>query len=311
MDITLIGIPFNGDGTPIESENPARALRDAGLVRELTARSHRVTDLGDLAVPRCSGRRDAVTGVLNQEAWGVITAHSASALQHVIDSSGLLLVLGGDCAILTGVCAAVRAAGRDLGIAYIDGHADARLPEDSPSGEPADLVLTALTGRIPGLFEDLIPNRPLVSDEMITVLGYRDADRIAQFRIPAHTAADLRRRGIERTVLNGVRTFAERRAETWVHFDVDVLDPSSMPAVLFPERDGLGVEEVRAVLSTIIEAVPVLGISVACYHPRLDPDGSAAHRIVRLLAAAIPESRCIGDGPDAAGTDPGELPFEV
>jgi hypothetical protein len=32
MDLTIIGVPFNGDGTPLAVENPAEALRGAGLV---------------------------------------------------------------------------------------------------------------------------------------------------------------------------------------------------------------------------------------------------------------------------------------
>jgi hypothetical protein len=32
MDLTITGVPFNGDGTHLEVENPAEALRRAGLV---------------------------------------------------------------------------------------------------------------------------------------------------------------------------------------------------------------------------------------------------------------------------------------
>lgn len=48
MNVTIIGIPFNGDGTRPETENPARALRAAGLGAKLIAQGHSVRDIGDI-----------------------------------------------------------------------------------------------------------------------------------------------------------------------------------------------------------------------------------------------------------------------
>ena len=76
----MLGVPFNGDGMPPEAENPAQGVRDAGLVTRLTDCGHRLTDLGDLAVPAVSRRRDPDTGVLNQEAWRQVTGRPAGAL---------------------------------------------------------------------------------------------------------------------------------------------------------------------------------------------------------------------------------------
>lgn len=287
MDITLIGIPFNGDGTPADVENPAQALRDAGLATMLAKRGHRVRDLGDLSVPRCDGRRDPATGVLNRRAWSELTAATSAALQRWLDSSDFLLVLGGDCAIMTGICLAMRRTHHPVGIAYVDGHADARLPQDSPTGEPADLVLTALTGRIPGLFDHMFEGRPLLADDDIVVLGYRDADRIRDFDIPARRSTDLRRVGVRPAVRAALRSLVKRGALAWVHFDVDVLDPSVLPAVLFPEWEGLEVEEATAVLSESITTAAVRGMSIACYHPRLDPVGQGAECIVKIVVDAL------------------------
>ena len=51
MDITIIGVSFNGDGTLVEVKNQAAALRQAGLVPLLENPGHRVVDSGDLALP--------------------------------------------------------------------------------------------------------------------------------------------------------------------------------------------------------------------------------------------------------------------
>jgi arginase family enzyme len=287
VDVTLLGVPFNGDGTRPETENPAQAIRDAGLVGRLSERGHRVTDLGDLPVPAFSGRRDPVTGVLNQEAWREVTESLASALRDRLVPGHLVIVLGGDCAIMSGVSAAFRAGDRPLGIVYVDGHADYRLPADSPTGEPADLVLTGLTGRIPDLFGSAA-RRPLASEDDIVVFGYREPDRIAESAIATFDRARIRRIGIKRSVQEALQEFAERAGPAWVHFDVDVLDPSAMPAVVFPEPDGLSTSDVARLLSAAFGTLSVFGMSIACYHPGLDPEGRGARIIVDLVSAALP-----------------------
>jgi arginase len=286
VDVTLLGVPFNGIGTPPDEENPAQAVRDAGLVARLAARGHRVADLGDLPVPGFSGRRDPVTGVLNQDAWREMTERLAGALRARLDPRHPVVLLGGDCAIMTGVAAAARLDDRALGVLYVDGHADYRLPGDSPTGEPADVVLTALTGRIPGLLATTGP--PLSRDDDLVAFGYRDADRIVESAITTFDRARIRRMGLTNAAREALAKLAFGARHVWVHFDVDVLDPAVMPAVVFPERDGLSAGEVEELLGSAFRRLPVVGISVACYHPRLDPDAAAARLIVDLVGAALP-----------------------
>ncbi len=286
VDVTILGMPFNGDGTPPQAENPAQAVRDAGLVSRLRHRGHRVTDLGDLDVPAFSGRRDPVTGVLNQDAWLEMTDRLAAALRGRFDPERPVILLGGDCAIMSGVCTAVRPGDRPLGILYVDGHADYRLPADSPTGEPADLVLTGLTGRIPGLFSHA-SGHSLAREGDIVVLGYREADRIAESGIATFDRARIRAMGVARAVDEALQHDAWRGRPVWLHFDVDVLDPSVMAAVIFPEADGLSTNDVEMLLGTAFRTLPVVGMSVACFHPRLDPDGRSARTIVDLVVAAL------------------------
>jgi len=287
VEVTVLGVPFNGIGTPPEAENPARAVRDAGLVTRLNDRGHRVTDLGDPPIPPCSGRRDPITGVLNQDAWRQLTERLAGALRDRLGPRHTVVVLGGDCAILGGVVVALHAGHHRVGIVYADGHADYRLPADSPTGEPADLVLTALTGRIPGLFGDA-SHLPLAREDEIVVFGCRAPDRIAESAIATFDRARIRRMGFGRALRTALHPFAEQTDPAWVHFDVDVLDPSVMPAVAFPEPDGLSIREAEELLRTSFRMLPVVGMSIACYHPRLDPDGAGARIIVDLISAALP-----------------------
>ncbi len=287
MNITILGVPFNGDGTSPEAENPAKSIREAGLGSQLATRGYHVSDLGDLRIPEFEGVRDPKTGVLNQEAWRKITRDLAARLHGRLDGSQLLLLLGGDCSIMTGVCSALQAVEPPTGLIYLDGHADYRWPLDSPTGEPADLVLTALTGRIPGLFADVTPSSPLSAETDIAVFGFRDRDRIDESTITTYDRDRIRKDGVARIVGDGLSTLGERFKSLWLHFDVDVLDPGIMTCVLFPEQGGLTKEETREFIAGVLSSGRVLGISIACYHPRLDPDLSGARCIVEIIVDAL------------------------
>ena len=72
----------------------------------------------------------------------------------------------------------------------------------------------------------------------------------------------------------------------WFHLDVDVLDPAIMP-VCFPEPGGLNLDETFLFLKECMLSGRFIGISIACYHPKLDPDLLAASKLVNIMKPAI------------------------
>ncbi|MFF8393235.1 arginase family protein [Streptomyces sp. NPDC016172] len=83
-----------------------------------------------------------------------------------------------------------------------------------------------------------------------------------------------------------------RRADTgdgvgagyWIHLDVDVLDDAIMPAVDYRQPDGLTWQELETVLRTALSGGGAVGLTVAIFNPRLDPDGSIARNLGDCLA---------------------------
>jgi|TARA_B100001971_G_C18110438_1_gene493877 hypothetical protein len=55
MKISLLGVPFNSDGTTPEEENPAKIFCNTGLTTLLKSKGHSVTDYGDIAIPKPEG----------------------------------------------------------------------------------------------------------------------------------------------------------------------------------------------------------------------------------------------------------------
>ena len=71
----------------------------------------------------------------------------------------------------------------------------------------------------------------------------------------------------------------------WLHLDVDVLDPSVMPAVDSPDPGGLGADQLAAILDAL--AAGAAGIQVTVFDSDLDPDGRYARLLVDVIVAGL------------------------
>ena len=285
MEIDVIGIPFKGDGTRPTQENPAAALREAGLVDLIRSQGNNVRDHGDLDIPAFDGYRDPETQVLNIHAWLKVSSNAAKRISAVHQTSRFLIVLGGDCSILLGIYGGLAPRHEWVGLMFLDAHTDYRDPGTSPTGEPADIELAVLTGRGPEKLVNLFGKQPLLKEDDVIIYGYREPDHISKSRIRCFSQTEMSKTGIKRSATQGLATLAETES-LWLHFDVDVLDPTLMP-VSFPEPNGLDLDQVETFFRVCLSSKRFIGLSVACYHPRLDPGRRAASRLVKLLASAL------------------------
>jgi arginase len=277
---------------PTGVEHLPSALRAAGLLERLDAEdAGRVETLND----RYRAERDPATRLLNGPAIRAFSSRLADAVSPVLRSGRFPVVLGGDCSILLGALLALRRIGR-YGLVFLDGHADFYPPAASPTGEVADMDLAIATGRGPDVVAAIEGRRPLVRDEDVAVLGYRDREQAERegsrdVRDTGMLVCDLDRlRELGATGAAEAAVGALSRDELggfWVHLDADVLDDAVMPAVDYRLPGGLSFEELSAVLRTPVGSGRAVGLTVTIFNPRLDPDGVIARQFVDALAAGL------------------------
>ncbi|MFE9017811.1 arginase family protein [Streptomyces sp. NPDC007808] len=265
------------------------ALLDAGLSAGLGA-----VTAGRVEPPAYDPVRDTGTGVLNAHAIARYSARLADAVGDVLDAGGFPVVLGGDCSILLGNLLALRRRGRH-GLLFLDGHTDFYQPSAEPRGEAASMELALATGRGPRLLADLEGRGPLVRDEDVVALGFRDAEESAEAGMqalpPGLHAVDLdgvRAAGAATAARHAVdRLTAGPEGGFWVHLDVDVLDDAVMPAVDYRIPGGLTWEELESVLRTALADRRAAGFDVTIFNPRLDQDGTIAARLAECLRRGL------------------------
>jgi arginase len=292
--IEVIGAPFNSAGTADGVARAPAALRRAGLVSALERAATKVVDQGDLQFPQAIPLRDPGTHVIAVEALAPMIRSVRDAVARAFDRSALPLILGGDCPVLLGCLAA---AGRDSArVLFVDGHEDAWMPEQSTTGEAADMELGWLLGRgIDGLPASLRDEIPSAAPEAVTVLGARDQDELADAGVPsiADTVRVVRADAITRDRAAVAREAVEsmdRRGPWWLHVDLDVLSTDSLAAVDYRQPGGLDWPTLTELTATALAGAGILGWSVTIYNPDLDPTGVDARHIVRYIAEALGRS---------------------
>jgi arginase len=284
---------LRGDGVARAPE----ALLQSGLADTLRARVGPT-----VAAPLGDGRIHPRAGVLNAAAIAAYARDLAAAIGDSLARDEFPLVLGGDCSILLGAMTALRKRGRS-GLLFLDGHADFYQPEAEPTGEAASMELGFVTGRGPELLAGDESLSPLVRDEDVIVVGFRDAELAAAEGSrplpPTIKALDLtavRSRGAGETAKAVAEHLtADDGAEIfWIHFDVDVLDDAVMPAVDYRQPDGLLWPELEQILDVALASGRAAGLEVTIFNPDLDPDGGIArdlsNQLSRILTARRPRA---------------------
>jgi arginase len=287
---TVLGAPLDSSGAARGEQRAPAALRAAGLVGTLGT-----DDAGDAPSLLDDPARDPATGLIGFA--GLVTA-SRTIRQRVtslLAAGARPLVVGGDCTILLGIAAALRDRHTRVGLWFVDGHADFYNGQTSPTGEGADMELAILTGRgLAGLVD--LADPPLILPGDVALLGHRRPEQGSEvaeelgflppelFHLDATT---ITRRGPAQVGREVEQRIADRVDHAWLHLDLDALDERALPAVTYPQANGLDWDAATALLRPLAGSPGLIGMSVADFNPDLDPQGRYAARVVELLAAVL------------------------
>lgn len=289
---TVVGAPIDCAGRSEGEERAPAAFRAARIADRVGAE-----DAGDACQPITDPSRDPASGVIGYGQIRIASASIAKEVADVLAAGRRPLVLGGDCTLLPGALAGARQRCERLALAFVDGHLDCYDGHTSPTGECADMDLAIVTGGAPGLTEGFGPGLPIVEPADVAVLGYRDDSgagepgvgaevELVDDRIERHTALQLRHGDPGRIASSVAQRLADAGA-VWLHFDVDALDEAALPAVSYPQPDGLSWQEAETVVKTLSGLPELVGVSVADLNSDRDPDGAYAERITAMLERTL------------------------
>jgi arginase len=293
--LVIVGAPIDSVGAASVAdarfgcELMPSTLRAAGLGTAVGA-----PDEGDIAI-RIVGREvDSETGMFGWPSVAEVTTAIRVRIAELLGAGKVPVVIGGCCALVPGAIAGARDALGPVGLAYVDGHLDLYDAITTPTREAGDMPIAVISDLGPAPWCEHV-GAPLVDPQRLVLLGAADREEAASLRsrmpedlgIPVELSpAVVRSIGPEHVGRSALDRLGDKY---WVHLDVDVIDQREFPATDYANVGGLSLDDAAALLRPLTGSPGMIGFSVGCYNPDMDPDGDCARSLVGLLSEVLGE----------------------
>lgn len=297
--VRVVGVPMDlGAGRRGVDMGPS-AIRVAGIDQALRDLGFEVEDAGDVAVPSPEAH-DA----------GDPTARYLSEIFHVCDrlrlrvrrtleAGGIPVVLGGDHSIAIGTVAGVaehyRNQGQQLGLIWVDAHADMNTPESSPTGNIHGMPLATLLGIGPQRLVEMGGFQPKVEARHVCLIGIRNLDDkekslVQRSGVNAFTMRDVDEQGIKAVMEQALELTTKDTAGVHMSFDLDGMDPAQVPGVGTPVRGGINWRESNLLMEMLADSKAMTSIEITELNPLFDVRNTSGEIAVELISSAFGKS---------------------
>jgi arginase len=289
--IAIIGAPSSAAAFLPGSEKAPAALRAAGIIERLQSIGYEVTDLGDCA-PRLFADDEEHKRARNIPEIVASLNDLKPRAEIGLKSGALVLVLGGDCTQIIALLTGARRYYKHVNLLWFDRDADLNTPASTPSGRLDGMVLASIIGKGSPELVRFWGEPPLVREPDALIYGLKRVDQpevdfLTRSPLRYVYAADISLHGVEKSAHDAATHLHADTREFMLHLDLDVIAQEEFPAVNVPDSGGLSFSEVRSSFVEFVKQKNLLGLDIAQYNPDKDPDGSAARKVVDLLADAL------------------------
>ncbi len=292
MEITIIGAPMDLGADRRGVDMGPSAIRYADLDEKLRKQGHTVRDLGNIQV---TGREMRTAGNPRLKYLDAIVASArelAARTDTAVRSGAVPLLLGGDHSIALGSVGGVAdAVDGDVGVIWLDAHADFNSAETTPSGNIHGMVLGALAGYGEDALVHATGPGPRLNPARIAIVGARDLDPgecelLRRAGVLVLTMADVDRRGMHDVTEEALARASEGTRGLHVSFDMDVMDPSEAPGVGTPVPGGITYREAHLAMELVAASGKLTSMDLVEVNPILDQANRTAQLATELALSA-------------------------
>jgi len=273
--LAVIGAGYRGGQPKTGVEEGPSAVRSEGLISALEELGWKVRDKGNLKFDEfydeepVDGMKHA-TYVAKANEKISQTVHEESAAKHAV------LTVGGDHSLAIGTISGSGSAWKDLGVIWIDAHADINTPQTSPTGNIHGMPLAFVSG----LFDTTKYKayewvKKVVSTNKIVYIGLRDVDTgekaiLKQHNLKAFSMTEVDRYGIGKVMEMALDHIdPQRRTPIHLSFDVDSLDPTVAPSTGTRVMGGLSFREGKYICQSVAETGCLVSMDITEVNPSI------------------------------------------
>jgi arginase len=294
--IAIIGAPLDlGQGRRGVDMGPS-ARRVASLNARLKSLGYEVEDFGNIAVEQAEAWPEGDPAAKYLPQIAAACDQLASQVQDALSRGAMPLVLGGDHSVAIGTVSGVsrhfRGQNQNVGLIWLDAHADMNTPETSPSGNIHGMPLACLLGMGPAELVDLTGYRPKIAPHNTVIVGLREVDlpersHVRESGVRAFTMRDIDERGLRAVMEEAIRAASEGTAGFHCSLDMDFVDPKDAPGVGTAVRGGATYREAHLAMEMICDSRRMTSIEVVEVNPVLDEANRTADLAVELIMSGL------------------------
>ena len=198
-----------------------------------------------------------------------------AALSTTIASVPDPVVYAGDCVSILGVIAGLQRRDLDPVLVFYDAHGDFNTWDTTPSRFIGGMPLAMATGH---------GEMTIVEGAGMQVLDDEDAILVDGRDLDPDEALLLEASGVRRVPVSDASEVIPDDRPLYVHVDVDVVDPSDLPAINYPAPDGPSLDDVAASVSSLAATGRVVAFSVSSWNPTLEGADVAAAATLQIAS---------------------------
>lgn len=160
-------------------------------------------------------------------------------ISNTLDYNKFPITLGGDHTVAISSILASNNKYNDLGVIWIDAHADFNTFETTETGNIHGLPLAAVCGLCPELTKNYCNN--YINPKKCVIVGARSIDKeeknnLKKYGVTYFSTDDLKQNGIKNIMDKAFKIAGDK---VHVSYDLDVITPNDAPGVSIPETDGI------------------------------------------------------------------------
>lgn len=295
MKIDIIKVPlFYGCDREGVEEGP-QTLMDNGLIDLLQGNGLTVQDKGFVKVPQIMEKDKYCAHPHMKYLDAVISTNEdlARLVSASLEDGHLPFTIGGDHALALGSLAGTsKVNGSEIGIIWIDAHADINTPETSPSGNIHGMPLGASMGEGPECLTHLCSNDQKVNPRNCFIIGGHSIDdgeveMIDRLGINVWYMEEIREKGMGIIILELLELLKARNiTDLHISYDIDSLDARLVPGTGTPVVGGLEYDESEQLIKAVIQTEMVRSIDFVEFNPKRDtPEKITLKSALRMLKA--------------------------
>ncbi len=266
-------------------------IRVIGVPMDLGA-DRRGVDIGNIVVPQPESQPSGNARLKYLEPIIKVAQELADTVTDALKANEFPLILGGDHSIALGSMTGVTRLHKDIGVLWIDAHADFNTEETTPSGNIHGMILAALAGLGNSRLTGIDGWTPKLNAQRIVIIGARDLDHgerdlLRTHQIPVFTMSDIDQRGISDVMREALAIAGTASDGIHLSLDMDALDPVHAPGVGTPVRGGLSYREAHLAMELIADSGRLIAMDVVEVNPILDRENATALLAVELVMSAL------------------------